>query len=134
MRAPPSPYDCPRGGPLIGGGWGVAHAPRLAFPARPCPTLFRPSVCVALPHPYLPSTCVGRHPRSNGGGVVVDGFPRTMVQALVIKHLFDQMKQLRDLHVNDPVLKNKFRWGGEGVRTPHCAPGWESARTCATLA
>ncbi len=46
---------------------------------------------------------------SDGGGVVVDGFPRTMVQALTIKLLFDQMKILRDIHINDPVLKNKFR-------------------------
>lgn len=45
----------------------------------------------------------------DGGGVVVDGFPRTMVQALTIKLLFDQMKILRDIHINDPVLKNKFR-------------------------
>ncbi len=54
---------------------------------------------------------------SDGGGVVVDGFPRTMVQALTIKLLFDQMKILRDIHINDPVLKNKFRceaWGGGG--------------------
>ncbi len=31
---------------------------------------------------------------TDGGGVVVDGYPRTMIQALTIKLLFDQMKYL----------------------------------------
>ena len=31
---------------------------------------------------------------TEGGGVVVDGYPRTMIQALTIKLLYDQMKYL----------------------------------------
>lgn len=44
-----------------------------------------------------------------GNGVVVDGFPRTRVQAQCIKLLHDRMRWLRQSHSDDPVLRHRFR-------------------------
>jgi len=42
-------------------------------------------------------------------GVVVDGFPRTRVQAQCIKLLFDKMRWLRQTYADDVVLRHRFR-------------------------
>ncbi|KAL9650330.1 hypothetical protein ABK040_014984 [Willaertia magna] len=45
----------------------------------------------------------------NENGVVVDGFPRTVVQAQCISLLYDLMLQLRQEFQNDPIVSQKFR-------------------------
>ena len=47
---------------------------------------------------------------SEGAGVVVDGFPRTMVQAQVIKLLHDKMHLVRAEYKDHPKLKDLFRY------------------------
>lgn len=42
-------------------------------------------------------------------GVVIDGFPRTRVQAQCIKLLFDKMRWLRQVYADDVVLRHRFR-------------------------
>lgn len=42
-------------------------------------------------------------------GVVIDGFPRTRLQAQCIKLLYDKMQWLRRHYADDVVLKHRFR-------------------------
>jgi adenylate kinase len=42
-------------------------------------------------------------------GVVIDGFPRTRVQAQTMKLWYDKMKSLRQQYADDPVLRHRFR-------------------------
>lgn len=44
-----------------------------------------------------------------GAGVVVDGFPRTMVQAQVIKLLHDKMNLVRAEYKDHPDFRDRFR-------------------------
>lgn len=44
-----------------------------------------------------------------GAGAIVDGFPRTMVQAQIIKLLSEKMNLVRAEYRNHPVLRNLFR-------------------------
>ena len=42
-------------------------------------------------------------------GVIVDGYPRTMVQAVCIQLLYDKLKALRYEYKDHPKFRNAFR-------------------------